>query len=833
MADIDYDRLGEALADAIARSSKTQDEKKEAELEAKKIAKTAEALEKLTKSLKDTSSAGKVFERWMKGQSAEYNSLQQSIQNLEDQINDTTNAGQQQQLIKTRNELQTTQRIQNLNAAIENASLGFARMTKEVGNSVASTTGGFVKGLQDSQSGFQLSSGLLSGAVDVANQGVQAAAGGLQGIGQIAAGSTKPALRGLGVAAQFAGMGLSMIGNQASRLAKFGIEVLSKELEKTIVAYQRTSSSGAMFADGLQGMRTAAGNAGLTVEQFSNVISRNSETLASSGLGVGEASRRMGQVGKVLKEQGIDKKLLNLGYSFEEQAELSAEVMADMRRSNSAALLDPSKIAKTTEEYASNLRTIAAITGEDAKKKMAESRQLSAQAAMRSVIGDLSKTQGNILTEFNAAMAVMPKELQTAVNQMMTLGTVTDPVAAQLMALSPAFANMVKGTEQQLKSGNFSAEENRKLLAAGADEFRSTMNKSGVMFDIGIAGMAGKLPELNNSIANFNLFTDKMSAQGLEDAEARTKAQKETENTLTQSYLTAAVEAQKLAIKLQTVFDPLIEGYATITKTILEDINKTFDLIQAEIKNSKEGSKSESTWEKVKRVGGAALSGATTAATIAAPLATVAAGTGIGAVPALVGAGLATVGGAVAGGLKEWFGSKEGKARGGIARGPATGFLEKLHGTEAVVPLPDGKTIPVQLETPTAPFSEYTPPTSAFATQRLELTGIDNIENMARSFVERPTGRLDAGFTQFLADIKNTLDTTNVVQVPQQAMPAPAEATIAEALKETIEKSNTVLSDLMREHTNLMRENLAKVNDLVSVSSETKNINQQLLNNSY
>lgn len=37
--------------------------------------------------------------------------------------------------------------------------------------------------------------------------------------------------------------------------------------------------------------------------------------------------------------------------------------------------------------------------------------------------------------------------------------------------------------------------------------------------------------------------------------------------------------------------------------------------------------------------------------------------------------------------------------KGGIARGPDTGHLANLHGTEAVIPLPDGKTVPVVVKT--------------------------------------------------------------------------------------------------------------------------------------
>lgn len=825
MADIDYDRLSEALADALERSS----EKQEAVLQAKKIDETAKALSKLTKSLDDTSTAGKVFQRWMKGQNAEYNSLQQSIKKLEDQIEATKNPTKQQALITERTALETKQRAQNFNAAIENASLGFARMTKEIGNSVASATGGFVKGIQGGQSSFELSAGLMSGAVDVANQGVQAAAGGLQGIGQIAAGSTNPKLRALGVAAGLAGTGLGMFGNQASRLAKFGIEVLSKELEKTIGAYQRTSASGALFADGLQGMRTAAGAAGLTVDQFSNVISKNSVTLADSGLGVGEATRRMGQVGKVLKDQGIDKQLLRLGYGFEEQAELTAEVMGDMRRANSAALLDPNQVAKSTQEYATNLRTIAAITGEDAKKKMEESRRLTAQTAIRIKLQELEKTTPGILEKYQQAITTMTPEAQKAIGQLMSGQAVTGTEAVQ-MAVDPSFQRLVEGTVAQLNSGRFSVEENQRLQAETNAEFLKNLKDNK---DLGTAFIFGKLQDLDKSFTSRIENANKVTEAAVEDARTRTESQKQTSDKLTESYINAAVEAQKLALKLQTLFDPFIASYAEVTDKMLEEINKTFEQINAEIKKGKEVSKGESAWETTKRVGGAALSAATTTAMIAAPAAQVAAMTGIGAVPAAVTAGVATVGAGIIGGLKEWFNGKEGKARGGIARGPSGGFLEKLHGSEAVVPLPDGKTIPVHIEAPVA-ATMPTEPSPAFATQRLELTGIENIENMARSFVERPTGRLDAGFEQFLSEIRKTMtETTVAVQATAPAVTAPAELPAAEVLKETIEQTSAVMSDLMREHTGLMRESLARVSELVSVTSDTKNINQQLLNNSY
>jgi hypothetical protein len=42
--------------------------------------------------------------------------------------------------------------------------------------------------------------------------------------------------------------------------------------------------------------------------------------------------------------------------------------------------------------------------------------------------------------------------------------------------------------------------------------------------------------------------------------------------------------------------------------------------------------------------------------------------------------------------------ARKGKAKGGISTGPLSGYQETLHGTEAVVPLPDNRSIPVSLD---------------------------------------------------------------------------------------------------------------------------------------
>jgi hypothetical protein len=44
------------------------------------------------------------------------------------------------------------------------------------------------------------------------------------------------------------------------------------------------------------------------------------------------------------------------------------------------------------------------------------------------------------------------------------------------------------------------------------------------------------------------------------------------------------------------------------------------------------------------------------------------------------------------------YANDEGYADGGVASGPKSGYDATLHGTEAVVPLPDGNSIPVKVD---------------------------------------------------------------------------------------------------------------------------------------
>ena len=720
---MDETRLAEAIVEALQRATIVREESAAKAAEAKRRQESIAELLRLNKSLKDTSSTSKAFERILLNQTEQYRDVQKELQELQKQLDAAASYEEKRVIRKRQSDLESANSAHNLSAAFSNASLGVIKFTTTMAETVAAAGGQLVRNLQGGQSGIRLSSDMMQAGVEVTGQAAQTLGAGLAGLGTLAM-TLGGRFKTLGVGLIGLGGTIGFLGTSVSKVAKFAIEVLSTEVERTTLAYQRSTDAGAMFANGLEELRYNAGEAGLRIDQFSEVITRNSDTLAASGLGVGEAIKQVGKVGRVLREQRIDERLLLLGYGFQEQAELTAEVIADLRRASSRMLGDPQQVAAAVEEYAKNLRVIAAITGEDAKRKMDEARRLTAQMAFRIKLQQMEERQPGIMREMQAALATMTPEMQTAVSQLATMGAVSDQTAATLMATNENFRRSVEGTVRQLNSGNFSTAENQAMLGREADRFRDRLKDAGetnVEYSIGIAGMTGRLLDVNKALTNYLTFTDKMSEQAVADARAAIEAQPKIlekppeEKDLSRDVLvTASKAAQEFAVTLQEEILPILKDFASLSAMILDQLKEQFKKMAGEAeqvtkdraeKAAKEGKDEakapENWWEKTKRVAGSTVQGAATGAAVGS-----ASGALLGTFGGVAGMGLGgtigTVGGGIVGGLiagvNEWFNDKEGKSRGGIAVGPSSGFLEKLHGSEAVVPLPDGRSIPVSID---------------------------------------------------------------------------------------------------------------------------------------
>jgi hypothetical protein len=704
---MDETKLAEAIVNALNAANDNRAEAAKTAEEIRARQKSIEGLLKFTKDLKESSSASKVLGNILKEQKQEYKKVEDQLDELA-QAYQRANTWEEKKIILERErEVKRSQMFQVFGTALTNAGVGLIKFGRDLGNTVATAGGQLVRGLQQNTNSISLSANLLNAGVTAANSAAQAAAGGLQGAGA-AAMALGPKFKILGFGLTAVGTVLGFTAAKASQLAKFGIEVLSVELEKTIAGFRATTSAGALFSDGLTGMRNAAGAAGLRVDQFANVLSVHSQDLAQLGMGVTQGAIKMG---RVLSTGGdtMKRELLNLGYGFEEQAGLVAETMAKMRGLGGPLGATNQEIVQQTTKYAESLRLISAITGEDAKKKTEQVRQQNQILAFQQWLTSKTPEQR---AQIDAAMATMTEQERKNFRDRAILGTVINKEGAIAEATVKGLRS--KGEEQfrLANMGLLTAEANARLNAQYGEEIK---NSSMANKDIAVAGyvLGGSIAEVSAGMLDLAQQATVYMKDAVTAAADAVKGQKETTDALSQNLRTATIAAQDMAVKLQKLIDPFLGMYADITAKMLKEIDATFETIRKEATAIASGEKKVPGADAMGKVGEAAATGATTGAitgavagavkgvlagVVAGPLGMLLGGLGGAATGALTGS---TVGGAGFAGIeaiKQWFDSREGKASGGIARGPRSGFIEKLHGTEAVVPLPDGKTIPVKLD---------------------------------------------------------------------------------------------------------------------------------------
>jgi hypothetical protein len=436
----------------------------------------------------------------------------------------------------------------------------------------------------------------------------------------------------------------------------------------------------------MTGMRASAHAAGLTVEQFSQVVKGSSAQLASSGMSVAEAAQ---YTGKVLAAGGgkMQQSLLKLGYGFEEQGALVADVMQAMRGSAAGPLkATEAQVAEQTQKYAENLRVIAAITGEDAKKRQDEARQASANIAFQAELAKMGPEQR---AGIQSAMENMTDQQRKNFVDMMVFGTIINKTGAVMAAQMPSVAEFTQDQVRDARAGVLDgrrtlenqkkhAEQNQRELLA----FGSTIGKAGLA---GVGGVAGELSEaMGRELPQIGRFT----AEGITAAEDAAAKQKEATDGLTNSVVGAEEAAQKLKVSLEETLIPAITNFASIATQMLQGVQDMMnELGFGSTLESKARATTayENTREKEK---------------------TVNAEENVGLLGQLFGIGLSDEAKRarderIQAQRRLEKQDKDFKfqeyAVGGIATGPTTGFPAMLHGTEAVVPLPDGKTIPVNI----------------------------------------------------------------------------------------------------------------------------------------
>jgi hypothetical protein len=220
--------------------------------------------------------------------------------------------------------------------------------------------------------------------------------------------------------------------------------------ENVVKSYQTAASVGATFGGSVQAMSAAAGGAGMTLDQFSNLIKNNSESLMLLGGTTEEGAKQFSKLAKGIQQSEVGSELQRLGYSTEQINGGMARYIGMLGKTGALQGMTTQQLVASSGAYMKELDALAKITGVSREEKEKEQQALMRDAKVRAAMSGLDAEQQK---QMMAYITSFPKEQQGAIADMIATGNVTTEEAIKLQSMLPGVAQKTMEFGRTLQAG--------------------------------------------------------------------------------------------------------------------------------------------------------------------------------------------------------------------------------------------------------------------------------------------------------------------------------------------------------------------------------------------
>jgi len=374
-------------------------------------------------------------------------------------------------------------------------------------------------------------------------------------------------------------LGTGKMGELGSAIPLIGgpLGALGNMLDTQVDTFRTVAETGASFGNDILGATKAAANAGLTLDQFTQVVTQNSDSLALLGGSQTEGAKRFGEVSKALRTSRLGDQLFNMGYSMEGINEGFLNYTEEMARQGRLSGMTNAQLVEGSASYMKELDELAKTTGKT-REELAGMRQQALDDAKinRMADGLQGEARENFLNNITQLNSVSPALRDMFVD--LADGAAQTEEAQMLMATSAGQSAMALA--QQMKSGELSeAEFNNRLRALGPelDGFFGNMSQAQLQ---ALETTNPAMYALAESAIGLNRLQEKSVKLTKDEQDKRQKL-----TDFTTSFQQVFVELQG---KIKSLFleSPLFETLSDAFTGILEPVEGTtgiFDKIKPKL----------------------------------------------------------------------------------------------------------------------------------------------------------------------------------------------------------------------------------------------------------
>lgn len=324
------------------------------------------------------------------------------------------------------------------------------------------------------------------------------------------------------------------IGTVVSMMPKLGgvagvvtaaLTVSASIIEKNIDVYQKLSNSGVNFGGSLTQMRLSATNMYMTMDQFGDLMRKNSEAFANMGTSADDGAKSFTKVAITMQKSDVGDQLRALGYTSDQAVQGLASYIAMTGGRTKKEMENTAGLSKAAGEYMSQLDALAQITGKSREEQENAMKEASANQAYQSYLLTLDE-EGR--AKANAAMLeANAKGGKGAQQALMSAFLGLPPMtkaAQEFTALAPNATKANMSMANAVKDSRMQVSDIRKMGANMGVAVAADVKRMGESTKNAIIMQGG---ELASTVGQMAGTANQLRRQGIE-TEADAQAQLET-----------------------------------------------------------------------------------------------------------------------------------------------------------------------------------------------------------------------------------------------------------------------------------------------------------------
>ena len=390
--------------------------------------------------------------------------------------------------------------------------------------------------------------------------------------------------------------GLGKLSNVVNALGTSGLRYLVESNE----AFKFLSKSGAGFNGDLMKIRKTSADLNMDLADFTNFISRNSESLAVLGGTVDSGADKIAGYYQSLLDTGVIERFKRLGYTAEESAEFVAKNMSQQARAMYVQGLSETERNDQMSKYAKNLQILAKLTGQDVdalQEKLRNENLAGEEIAKNRMLEKrgIAGAQTSYKT-FKQMFEDMP-DIQRLITQLYTRQAPLDEVTRGLTSTLPTVTEAIKTALHNIETGTGNIFEDSALIQGKLQEAldRDSVLQTAILGNAssatqGLADLMVQSDKQSQKLAALRLQEEYKGLDNVQilnklysDANEATKRQLDTNEGL-QNTMNELDKAQRATIS--TVQNQIVAIFQSDQiKTMAEEIRITASLLPTALKD--------------------------------------------------------------------------------------------------------------------------------------------------------------------------------------------------------------------------------------------------------